>query len=400
MSAESDQEFREFMRGRWPAMVRLAYGLTGDLGHAEDVAQAASARGSVVAVVAGVVIGVPAFAHQEALPSPATSHIRVTVNPPGPHWPAGLIASGLLGTTPWSVTVESPKSSNCLIAGTGMALYECSGSLGQPTAADPISFGAEGGDDGADPSYISVGEVRKGVVSARVQLSDGTVLTLHPAVVDGVRFMAFASPPAPRVDSVTAYSGSGQIATAIPYTAPDGFPSFGAWLRPGRAQPPNVTGTFGSGVTATAYLGPWGTCGHLRIGRPGRVVPDDHRQGRQHRAGGGDRGRPAEVLGRPAQPAGAEGRPLDRVRRGRPAGRVRQPGLVTESKVQELNPSSRTVPAVSNPAAFPSSAARPSRPAWSTPVRVRVRVRALWPTGLLLAGLGPPRPQRFRSLLR
>src|ERR1700677_3514726 len=32
------------MRGRWAAMVRLAYGLTGDLGHAEDVAQAAFAR--------------------------------------------------------------------------------------------------------------------------------------------------------------------------------------------------------------------------------------------------------------------------------------------------------------------------------------------------------------------
>ncbi len=44
MSAESDNEFREFMRGRWPAMVRLAYGLTGDQGHAEDVAQAAFTR--------------------------------------------------------------------------------------------------------------------------------------------------------------------------------------------------------------------------------------------------------------------------------------------------------------------------------------------------------------------
>ena len=32
------------MHGRWPAMVRLAYGLTGDQGHAEDVAQAAFAR--------------------------------------------------------------------------------------------------------------------------------------------------------------------------------------------------------------------------------------------------------------------------------------------------------------------------------------------------------------------
>ena len=41
---EADGEFREFMHARWPAMVRLAYGLTGDQGHAEDVAQAAFAR--------------------------------------------------------------------------------------------------------------------------------------------------------------------------------------------------------------------------------------------------------------------------------------------------------------------------------------------------------------------
>jgi RNA polymerase sigma-70 factor (sigma-E family) len=44
MSAQLDAEFREFMHGRWPAMVRLAYALTGDQGHAEDVAQTAFAR--------------------------------------------------------------------------------------------------------------------------------------------------------------------------------------------------------------------------------------------------------------------------------------------------------------------------------------------------------------------
>ncbi len=44
MNAELDGEFREFMHARWPAMVRLAYALTGDQGHAEDVAQAAFAR--------------------------------------------------------------------------------------------------------------------------------------------------------------------------------------------------------------------------------------------------------------------------------------------------------------------------------------------------------------------
>ncbi len=44
MSAQLDEEFRDFMQARWPAMVRLAYALTGDQGHAEDVAQAAFAR--------------------------------------------------------------------------------------------------------------------------------------------------------------------------------------------------------------------------------------------------------------------------------------------------------------------------------------------------------------------
>ena len=44
MSAQLDEEFRDFMHSRWPAMVRLAYALTGDQGHAEDVAQAAFAR--------------------------------------------------------------------------------------------------------------------------------------------------------------------------------------------------------------------------------------------------------------------------------------------------------------------------------------------------------------------
>jgi RNA polymerase sigma-70 factor (sigma-E family) len=44
VNATLDGEFREFMAARWPVMVRLAYGLTGDQGHAEDVAQAAFAR--------------------------------------------------------------------------------------------------------------------------------------------------------------------------------------------------------------------------------------------------------------------------------------------------------------------------------------------------------------------
>jgi len=44
VSTGPDEEFDGFMRGRWPAMVRLAYALTGDAGHAEDLAQTAFVR--------------------------------------------------------------------------------------------------------------------------------------------------------------------------------------------------------------------------------------------------------------------------------------------------------------------------------------------------------------------
>jgi RNA polymerase sigma-70 factor (sigma-E family) len=39
-----EEAFREFAIGRWPALVRFAYGLTGDVGHAEDLAQITLAK--------------------------------------------------------------------------------------------------------------------------------------------------------------------------------------------------------------------------------------------------------------------------------------------------------------------------------------------------------------------
>ena len=44
MDASADSEFSEFMHGRWPGLVRLGYGLTGDLQLAEDLAQTAFAK--------------------------------------------------------------------------------------------------------------------------------------------------------------------------------------------------------------------------------------------------------------------------------------------------------------------------------------------------------------------
>jgi len=44
VDARADEEFSQFMHGRWPQLVRLGYGLTGDLQLAEDLAQTAFAR--------------------------------------------------------------------------------------------------------------------------------------------------------------------------------------------------------------------------------------------------------------------------------------------------------------------------------------------------------------------
>jgi RNA polymerase sigma-70 factor (sigma-E family) len=44
MDPRAEAEFTEFMNGRWAALVRLGYGLTGDQGLAEDLAQTALAR--------------------------------------------------------------------------------------------------------------------------------------------------------------------------------------------------------------------------------------------------------------------------------------------------------------------------------------------------------------------
>ncbi|HEY5017514.1 MAG TPA: hypothetical protein VII59_12140 [Streptosporangiaceae bacterium] len=222
-----------------------------------------------VAVVVAAVVAVPAFARQEALPAPATSRIRVTVNPPGPHSPAGLIASGVVGNQRWDVVVQSPRSKSCMVTGINLTFVNCTGDLTQPDAGDPIALnGAGGGPANGTQYFVSYGPVAKDVASVRVVLADGTVLNPRPTAIDGARLVAFATPEGVPVESLTVYSRTGEIATSIPFNGPDGdgLPSFGQWLRPGQAVPARLSGTIASGTAdgkpwrATVYLGPWGAC--------------------------------------------------------------------------------------------------------------------------------------------
>jgi hypothetical protein len=244
--------------------------------------------GSVAAI--GIAAAcVPALARQLALPAPTTSHVRVTVNPPGPHSPAGLIASGAIGAGTWQWLTDTPGTNlvhgqPCFYArGTlaGQFTMTCGGSAGEGndsglSRSDPVSFESNGSTD-----TVEWGAVDSAVSYLTVRLGDGAVLTLHPATVDGARYVAFAVPADMVVDSATAYSRTGELATAIPYQPPGGSAVFQEWQRPGQAVPGKVNGTFGSGTVggqafqATAYLGPWGTC-LVYGGNSGCFDPSQH----------------------------------------------------------------------------------------------------------------------------
>jgi hypothetical protein len=225
-----------------------------------------------IAVVAAAVLGVPVVAHQLALPSPPASGVRMTVNPPGPHARAGTIASGLDGNQPWSAGIAYPGTAKCVIFGTDVIDFNCKGML--PTAnGDPIAFPDFGDPDNNSSKtnrfsfLLELGLVEPDVTSARVVLADGTVLTLHPVLVGGSRWVAFVAPAGVPVDSVTAYSRTGEIATTFPFSlANTRFPVFGQWLPPGQAVPKQATVTINAGVVngaawqAVAFVGPWGTC--------------------------------------------------------------------------------------------------------------------------------------------
>lgn len=233
---------------------------------------------AVVGSMAAIAIAAsfPVLSHQQALPGPpTTSHVRVTVNPPGPHSPAGLIASGTIGSGTWQWLIGKPGADGppadqqCFTAGGTLASQFsviCDQSPGDVKdlglgRSDPVAFEGGGGTDA-----VVYGAVDSAVSYVTIRLGDGAVLTLHPATVYGVRYVAFAVPTDMVVDSATAYSRTGELATAIPYQPPGGSPIFQEWQQPGQAVPGRINGTFGSGTIdgqawrATAHLGPWGTC--------------------------------------------------------------------------------------------------------------------------------------------
>src|ERR1700684_2263698 len=100
MRAQLDEEFRDFMHGRWPAMVRLAYALTGDQGHAEDVAQTAFARAYA------------SWPKVRRTGSPEAYVRRIVINDNLNRFRKHRVAERLTGTLPESGTPDGTRTSD------------------------------------------------------------------------------------------------------------------------------------------------------------------------------------------------------------------------------------------------------------------------------------------------
>ncbi len=230
-------------------------------------------------------MAVPSLVHQSASPAPAApvKSYTVTVQAPGPGAQPGLISSGTINGQRWSISagrpgadVTQPGQQNITIAGRGIGAPGESDldvpALGTEAGSGPVSFI---GSTLGRAAQIQVGAVQADVSYVTVRLGNGTVLTLHPVSVYGTRAVALALPIGATITEVAAYSRHGEIAFAVPFNWPGGMAWVISWLQPGQVTPPRVSGLIGSGRvhgkawSATAYLGPWGTCiGLTNAGAP------------------------------------------------------------------------------------------------------------------------------------
>jgi len=231
-------------------------------------------RRIAVAAVVGVIaaaVGTSAVLYQPSTPPEpvAPAHYHVTVSPPGPGSPVGLIADGLINGRRWQVTgAQQPDASGptiCFRASTA----EMSCDQHRPPRASrtdgpaALTYGI-----GAGPVAI-IGTVRSDVVYLRVALTNGQNLTLWPVAVFGrsrARYVAFEVPSSTAVTKLTAYSARSELGYAIPFTA-GGSVEVTRWLRPGEpALPRPASYLIGSGRlggqpwSERAYVGPWGVC--------------------------------------------------------------------------------------------------------------------------------------------
>jgi hypothetical protein len=221
-----------------------------------------------LAAAVGIALAAPSLAHQVARQPPVTRHEHkwiLTVDPPGPHPPPGLIGWGTINGKRWRISIDaslsSGTSSQCLYVVQTNGQNPGS-SCGPPINLDqdpsPAQLELEARNDGVSYEY---GVVQPDVARVVIALPDDSTLTLRPYRLHGQRWVTFAVPTSLPIASATAYSNRSELGYAIPYGD-----KFTTWLRPGERGLPRATYVIGSGVASglarpiILHAGPWGYC--------------------------------------------------------------------------------------------------------------------------------------------
>ena len=253
MSINDERELRERLDRAFEAIVPGPAPVDGTMRRGKGIRwrRRAVAAAGVAAVVAAATVGIPSVVGAVRHSAPPTSSYTATVQAPGPHAPAGLIASGTVNGKRWALTADKPGSSG---VGPDQQFFASGAAFGSARLAYtgpplnggdlyPVNFIVLAG----GPTQVQFGAVRADVSYVTVKLGNGTVLTLHPVKVYGGRAVAFAVPLGAPIDDAIGHLTSGSSQAAIPFNEPGGISAFGLWQGNGEFGPQRASGRIGSG---------------------------------------------------------------------------------------------------------------------------------------------------------
>jgi hypothetical protein len=261
MSTTDEQEIRDRLRSALeevPPATPPAFAIVGQ-GKSIRRRRWISA-GAALAAVVGLGVALPGLIRvAPAVPAAAPAY-HVTVNPPRPGDPSGLIGSGTINGRRWRVTLTG-SGKDPAAYGPGLTYVQFPVEVPGP-GDDPVSFQTDGGPD----RTAEYGPVRADVTTVTMRLADRTLLTLHPVVYRGARWLAVVVPSRLRITNVIAYGRHGELAHAVPFQGGSIRNEILGWLPPGQPGRARASVTVASGTTdgqhwsVVAAAGPWGLC--------------------------------------------------------------------------------------------------------------------------------------------
>ena len=231
MDGSAEAEFTEFMLARWPRLVRLGYGLTGDQGLAEDLAQTALAKafaswprvrraGNPDAYVRRIMVNANSSRFRKRRVREQSTDFPLDIRLPHPvdvtrqhDDRSALMAAGALDGVTWSDVVHVGPWGYCLV------LYTPQTSGSSCLTAQSVSDNALRGMGAFD----GTGTFMDGTASSAVAyvvgtLTDGGTVRSRAVAAGGLRFWAWVVPPGQRLLRVVFYSASGrQVAVQSGY---------------------------------------------------------------------------------------------------------------------------------------------------------------------------------------